>query len=111
VYEIEIDDPPPLGLQLLDPIKEIANALPPPLSRTSYQHDGVQTFLLGVIDPKSMKRYLSVPIVQPPPRGGTIRPANLTLELETLVRALRDAEVLATGAIPSSCVRHRYSEY
>jgi hypothetical protein len=33
VYEIEIDDPPPLGLQLLDPIKEVANALPPPLSQ------------------------------------------------------------------------------
>jgi len=111
VYEIEFDDPPPLGLLLLDPIKEVANALPPPLSQTSYHHDGVQTFLLGVVDPDSMKQFLTTPIVQPPPRGGTQRPANLSIELETLVRALRDAEILAVGTIPASCVRNRYAEY
>jgi hypothetical protein len=58
-----------------------------------------------------MKQFLTTPIVQPPPRRGTQRPANLSIELETLVRSLRDAEILAVGNIPASCVRNRYAEY
>jgi hypothetical protein len=38
----------------------------------------------------------------------TSRPANLTIQLETLVRALRDAEVLIMGAIPHTYVTGRH---
>lgn len=108
VYEIELNDPLPPGLQLLDPIKEVAAASPSPLDLTSYQHDGLPDFLLGVVNPVQMGQFLTAPYPQPPPGSGINRPPNLTIELETLVRALRDAEILAVGNIPASCVRNRY---
>ena len=108
VYEVEIDEPLPLGLQLLDPVQTIAAAMPSPSHRISYQHDGLPSFLLGVIDPMGMEDFLKLPPPQPPPGGGTPRPPNLTRELEALVRALRDAEILAVGNIPAACVRHRF---
>ncbi len=54
VYEIVIDDPPPLGLAVLDTLREIAAAIPNPLSAISYQHDGLPAFLMGVLDPVTM---------------------------------------------------------
>ena len=100
VYEIDLNDPLPLGLVLLDPVREVAKNAPGPLDPISYQHDGPQSFLLGVIDPRTMKRHLSADYVQPPPSTGTRRPPTLTAVLECLVRALRDAEILAVGNIP-----------
>ncbi len=108
VYEIDIADPPPVGLAILDPLSEIAAAVPSPLHSASYQHDGLPDFLMGVLDPATMGHHLTTPIKHPPPGGATPRAANLTPELETLVRALRDAEILAVGTIPASCVVHRY---
>ena len=35
---------------------------------------------------------------------------NLTIELETLVRALRDSEILALGIIPAICVKNSYED-
>jgi hypothetical protein len=105
VYEVELESPLPRGLELIDPVKEVASGLGDPLVAT-YHHDGEPTFLLGVVDPTRMATYLKAPYLQPPPGGGTPRPPKLTIELETLVRALRDAEVLAVGNIPSaSCKR------
>lgn len=106
VYEVEFLDPVPTGLQLLDPVKETAAALAGPLT-AAYQHDGEQSFLLGVVSPVLMTSYLTAPYLQPPPGGGTPRPPNLSLDLETLVRALRDAETLAIGTIPAACIRRR----
>jgi len=111
IYEIEIDDPRPPGLQVLDPVKNLAAALPDPLHRVSYQHDGLPDFLHGVISRGKMKTFLDTTIKQPPPGEGTPRPATLSLQLETLIRAMCDAEILAIGAIPSSCVRNRYEVY
>jgi hypothetical protein len=111
VYEIEINNPPPVGLAVLDPLSEIAAAIPSPLSGASYQHDGLPTFLMGVLDPAAMGHHLTAPIKHPPPGGATPRGANLTPELETLVRTLRDAEILAVGTIPAGCVVNRYSVY
>jgi hypothetical protein len=108
VYELEINDPLPPGLQLLDPVKAVAAAAPSPLQSISYQHDGLPNFLLGVVDPMRMKQFLHVHALQPPPGGGTSRPPHLTMELEALVRALRDAEILAVGNVPTTCVRTRY---
>ena len=105
VYELEINDPLPDGLKLLDPVKVVAAAAPPPLASLSYQHDGPQQFLLRVVGPLQSGEVFCV---QPPPENGTRRTPNLSLELETLVRALRDAEILAFGVITASCVINRH---
>ena len=101
IYEIELDAPLPLGLVLLDPVKEVAQNVPPPTGMP-YQHDGSPDFLIGVVDPAGQQQFLSQ--VRPHPSGAVARPANLSLELTTLVRALRDAEILAVGTIPAACV-------
>ena len=112
VYEIEISEPIPSGLKLLDPIKEVAPILPPPIAiQPSYQHDGGPAFLLGVVDPINMRQFLTQYAPQPPDSAGTPRTPNLTIALETLVRTLRDAEILAEGTIPASCVNHRFEVY
>ena len=99
----------PLGLQLLDPVQEVAQMLPSPTSLgPPYQHDGLPDFLLGVVNPSRMGHFLEQHSMQPPSSEGTSRPPNLTIELETLVRALRDAEILARGIIPATCVRNRF---
>ena len=41
----------------------------------------------------------------------TSRPPNLSLQLETLVRALRDAEILAYGIIPATCVMNCFDVF
>lgn len=41
----------------------------------------------------------------------TPRSPNLSLELETFVRALRDAEILAYGTIPAACVVNCFDVY
>lgn len=111
VYEIEMPDPLPDEMTILDPVKEIAKILLPPAMGPPYQHDGSQEFLLGVVDPRNMGHFLVQQATQPPSNGGTPRPPNLTLELETLVRALRDAELLAYSSIPANCVQNRFDVY
>lgn len=112
VYEIEFQDPLPSGLKMLDPVKEVAKELPsPPTIGPAYQHDGSQEFLLGVVNPRNMGHFLVRHSPQPPLSEGTPRPPNLTLELETLVRALRDAEILAYGTIPATCVVNCFDVY
>lgn len=108
VYGIDLDDPLPVGVTIRDPLVEILSAFPDPLAHSSYHHDGDVNFLLGVVNPTLMPAYLNTPILQPPGSGGAQRPANLTLALEAMVRALRDAEVLAVGTIPASCVVERH---
>ena len=112
VHEIEIQEPLPPGLHLLDPVKEVAQVLPSPRSPVPpYQHDGLPDFLLGVVDPGRMENFLTQYAKQPPSSEGTPRPPNLTIELETLVRALRDAEILAHGIIPATCVKNSFDVY
>ena len=112
VHEIEIQEPLPPGLHLLDPIKEVAQMLPfPTISGPPYQHDGLPNFLLGVVDPGRMRRFLTQHVMQPPSSEGTPRTPNLTIEFETLVRALRDAEILAHEIIPATCVKNSFDVY
>jgi hypothetical protein len=101
VYEIEIEKP--TVSQLIDPVKAVAEKLPP-----SYHHDGAQEFLHGVIDPVGHLKQLQAHILQPPGTSSTPRPANLSIELETIVRALRDAEILMQGNLPASLVRNQF---
>ena len=112
VYEIEINEPIPSGIKFLDPIKEVAPILPTPLGiNPPYQHDGGPAFLLGVVDPINMREYLTQHAPQPPDSDGTPRSPNLTIALETLVRTLRDAEILTEGTIPADCVNHKFEVY
>ena len=110
VYRIEVNVAPPAGLELWDPIVYLAQYLPSPFE-PPYQHDGLPNFLLGVVAPARMKRHRAALYVSPPPGGGTPRSPNLSKQLETLVRALRDAEILAVGTIPAACITHRYDVY
>lgn len=112
VHEIEIHEPLPQGLNILDPVKEIAQTLPIPIDLgPPYQHDGFPDFLLGIVEPRSMGHYLEQHSMQPPSSEGTPRPPNLSIELESLVRTLRDAEILAYGNIPAICVKNCFEVY
>jgi hypothetical protein len=117
VYEIMLD-PVPRGVTLLDPILEVVgplHALPHFTGAVPYLHDGSQKFVIGIasynVIPALSRRLLSLPYRQPPPGTGIGRAPNLTIELETLVNALRDTEVLALGTIPTSCVTNRFDVY
>ena len=106
VYEMEISDDS--ICKLIDPVVEVAASLNRPWDNVSYQHDGAQNFLLGVVDPISMLNHLHAAVIFPPGSAGTSRQANLSIQVETLVRALRDSEILALGSVSSSIVRNRY---
>ena len=93
IYEIEIDDFLPHGLNLLDPVKEIVHILPQPLR--------------GVMDLDYMEDLLGNQISQPLNPGGDFS-SNLELQLIALVFAQRDAEILVHGYIPPFCVKHRF---
>jgi len=105
VYVIHLPKSAGSGVHLLDPLVEILSSHKDPL-KSDYHHDGVQDFLLSIVKPSSFPinpaHYL-----QPPPAGGTLRAPNLTDDLQTMVRALRDSEILAVGTIPASCVVDR----
>lgn len=111
VYEIELTDHDlgsGKGLELIDPVKEIAAALIQPNVTPSYQHDGDQNLLLGIVGQRRrFRRYLTMLPLQPPGLPGP-NPARVSLELRTFTRALRDAEILAVGNIPASCVKQYF---
>ena len=113
VYEVEIDIPLPSGLELLDPVKEVARSLPAPIDVDSeggysfYQHNGLPNFLLGVVSPEDMSHF-QVGRQPRPPGPGVPCPPNSTPQLKALVHALRDAEILFHGHIPPSCVKSRF---
>ncbi|MEI7866508.1 MAG: hypothetical protein WCI11_01350 [Candidatus Methylumidiphilus sp.] len=108
VYRVEFEDTLPSGLELIDPVKRIAERVPGPLDDPSYQHDGSPDFLLGVVSPSKMKKYLDAPYLQPPPGGRVPRTPHLSAQLETLMLALRDAEILAYGTIPPKAISDRF---
>ena len=101
IYEIELDEPLPLGVVLLDPVKEVVNAVSTPTG-LPYQHDGAPDFLLGVVDPIGQQQFLNH--IRPHPPGAVPHPAHLSPELTTIVRALRDAEIIVVGTVPANCV-------
>jgi len=98
----------PRGLNLFDPVKEVSGLLSPPLAYNSYQHNGLPSFLLGVVDPIRFQKYLSTPVKHPPHVTSGPFTASLSDQLDVLVRTLRDAEIIALGHIPSANVVARY---
>jgi hypothetical protein len=106
VYEIEFD-PVPDGLQLYDPVIELAKALPSPLAPPPfYQHNGAPDVLLGIVNRSLFGDFLLRAAKNPGIPTGA--PPQISDQLIALVRALRDAEVLAYNSIPQNCVRQRY---
>lgn len=110
VYEVEINDPLPAGLTLVDPLCEIAVTLNNPRLST-YHHDGNQNLLLGIVDPATMRRHLTQFVADPPNSGRIQRQPHISLETEALVRTLRDAEILVSGNIPSGCFVERHDVF
>jgi hypothetical protein len=107
VYEIEINAAH--GVMLIDPVKEVANGAPNPLDPNPYQHNGHPNVMLGVTWPL-MASLLRLPVPVPPGAATSAAPtARIGPHLWAMIAALRDAEILAIGDIPSGCVLRRYS--
>ena len=93
IYEIEIDDSLPHGLNLLDPVKEVVHILPQPLQ--------------GIMDLEYMADLLGGQTPQAPNSRGDFS-LSVELQLIAFTFAQRDAEVLVHGYIPPFCVKHRF---
>ena len=93
IYEIEIDDSLPHGLNLLDPVKEVVHILPQPLR--------------GIVNLEYMADILDNPVSQLPNSSSRFSP-DVERQLIALVFAERDAEVLVHGYIPPFCVKQRF---
>lgn len=91
IYELEIEDTLPHGLNILEPTKELVHILPQPLR--------------GIMDLTYLHNYLEGKATNP---SGDFSP-NVELQLIALTFALRDAEVLVNGYIPPFCVKHRFN--
>ena len=106
VYEVEIPDDP--GIAIIDPVDFIASRHANPLVSPSYHHDGDQDFLGFVAYPGA---YVGVVPHAPRPPGmsgaGTY-PVHRSTELDTIVFALRDAEVLVHGGISKAWITIRH---
>jgi hypothetical protein len=110
IYLIDIPDPLPANVRLYDPVKEIANNVPNPPLSIPYQHEGTQDYLLGVVNPAVFKSHLQAYRFTGISAGKvsfSIQPQVPSLQLLTIVRALRDAETLAFEEIPGNWVIHR----
>jgi hypothetical protein len=108
VYEVEIDEMPgaPKNVQVIDPVKVIAASLPDPPTSIPYQHDGYPGILLGIVLPRLMARFAHAGLIGPPGTGPGL--PSFTRQLDALVRALRDAELLVENYIPKDCVIDRH---
>ena len=104
VYELNIEQSS--GTVLFDPVQELSTFLGSPFNQQFYQHNGAQDVILGVVDSTKfahvLSRFIRTPGI-PPMRGPSISD-----ELITLIRALRDAEVLALGVITRNCLIDRH---
>ena len=110
VFRIRIPDPTPTGLFVYDPLCEITGIVPTPLSVVPYQHNGGMDVIIGIVQPNTPHGRA---ILGRPVRlfGGTtgISGPNISPELNAMVRALRDSEVLCLGVIPPALILGRYS--
>jgi hypothetical protein len=110
VYEIDVPDPLPAGVKMVEPVHEIVAAQQLNLlTNSSYHHDGDQKFLHFVVNPVWRTRV--TPMAPQPPGGSTPSPVVMTMPLEAMVFALRDAEVLVVGNLPHSMIVHRHDVY
>ena len=111
VYQVEIEERDGHETKLLDPVATIARQLQSPYEWKSYHHDGESSFLLGVVDPDRHAAELKRDALFPPGDRPTPRAPQLHAELEAMVRALRDAEVLAVSGIAKRQVLQRWEVF
>jgi len=111
VYEIDIDKHLLSTLTLIDPVCDVADHNTDPAGHHTYHHTGDPNYLLAVIAPRRFGHLLLAPAPVPP--GGTPPSAApaLTRDLTTIVRALRDAEILVQGNLPAACFVGRHDIY
>jgi hypothetical protein len=105
VYELDILTSS--GAVLIDPVQELASSLGAPFAHSFYQHNGAQDILLGLID-ATLFGYVLKRHVRGPGKPTSLVP-KITEELLALVRALRDAEVLASSAVLRTCLIDKHS--
>ena len=107
VYEFEINAAH--GVALIDPVKQVAAGAPNPVDANPYQHNGYPYVMLGITWPL-MSFLLRTPVPTPPGAATSAAPvARVGPHLWAMVAALRDAEILAVGNIPTGCVIKRHS--
>lgn len=107
VYEVLVPEQP--GVNIIDPVAYIASHNTNPLVSPSYHHDGDQNFLGIVAYPMASGGGVAVAPRAPGMAGGAPRPPHLTIQLEALVFAMRDAEILVHGNIPPAWITNRYN--
>lgn len=114
VYEIDIpQDANSLsgGHSIIDPAEYMLRGFSDPLT-SLYHHDGDFEFLAAVVQPHLHPTRLSTPPRRPTGLGGgTPAGPRLTIELETVVCALRDAEVLVWRNLEIAWVKNRFDVY
>ena len=102
VYEFTFESD--CGVSFVDPVLESAREC----SRDpGYQHDGLQSTLMGLVDP-AHEHWLQFPVFRPPPGGAPRQGPHVSRQLTAMVRAIRDSEVLVEGSIPKECIRDRF---
>jgi hypothetical protein len=111
VYVIDVPKTLPPKIDVVDPVYIVAEECKNPLISPSYHHDGGQKFLIGVVSPSTHRRCLNAHPPRPPGSSVISRPPNLSQHLQTMVFALRDAEALIVGSVPSAWIIDRLPIY
>jgi hypothetical protein len=96
VYQIDPGQDP--ALVLVDPIAALASS-----THWLHDHNGGQDLILAIAAPAQFPAVLTTP---PKQLAALPRPPQFSSEMQTVVFALRDAEILAE-VVPRSCVLSR----
>jgi len=106
VYQVVIPDNP--GIPIIDPVDFIASRHANPLVSPSYHHDGDQDFLAFVAYAGAFVGVVPHSPRPPGMMGPGTHPVHRSIQLETIVFAIRDPEVLAHGSIPNTWITVRH---
>ncbi len=107
VYEIHIPENTQ-SPQLIDPVNYISSSNANLLGSQTYHHNGDQNFL-GFVAYRQSKGGIHPQALRPPGLSGAgTLPVQLSSELESIVFAIRDAEILVHGNMPASWFVRRY---
>lgn len=110
VYEIEIRDLVGASFRMIDPVVELSNVVPNLPDPPRHHHEGNFQLLHGVIGWHWLyRRHRNQNILLPPNPPNSGRPStgtsvNVLPELHAAGRALRDAEILIYGGLPSAYI-------
>jgi hypothetical protein len=94
VFEFDLALMKNLKVNTVEPAKELVR------NNGDLWHDGDQRLLVGIAT--NSRRILTKPV--PRPGAAAARPPSFRTDLEAVVRALRDAEVLVHGNLPHQAI-------